>query len=234
LYATPHPEGIARISQLGVDDGERPRRQARLEHVVVDYDDVDSLLPRVLDLGVVGNAAVHGDDEAAVLGGEFVYGRAGKAVFLVLLGQAVRSLEADPGQCLDHERRRRDTVGVPVAEDEDLFLLVGGEQDAVDGVLHLREQEGVPQETRIVFEVVEHVLGRKHASPHEYRRRQEVEPEALRQLAHGLGGDVPLVPPHSAEISLMISGADAGLAGPMDSAPETRSHAASSEPASLP
>ena len=84
-------------------------------------------------------------------------------------------------QGLDHEDGARDPVGVAVAEDEDLLALVGGEEDAVDRVLHLREEEGVAQVAGIVLEVVEELGRVGDAAAREDGGGEEVEAVAGRR-----------------------------------------------------
>ncbi len=193
---------VARIGQLGVDDGEGRRGIPGLEAVMVGDYHVDAERRGALHLGVVGDPAVDGDNESAALGREGLHRGYREAVGFLGDRYAPGGLDAELGQGLDHEDGRRDSVGVAVAEDEDLLALVGREEHAVDRVLHLREEEGVAEVAGIVLEEEKELRRVRDASAREYRGREEVEAVAARQLLHRLGRYVFLVPIHSAAFIL--------------------------------
>jgi hypothetical protein len=227
-------EGIARIGELGIYDRHRARRIARLEAMVVHDDDVDHELGRPRDLGVVRDAAIHGDHEGAARRGEFLDRGLREPVCLVRPGEPPRDVEAELLQGLGHEDGARHPVGVPIPEDEDLLPLVHGEEDAVDGVLHLGEEEGVVEVARIVLQIKQELLRLGDAAPGEDGGGEGIDSVAGGEVLDEEGRDFFFCPFHSSLISFRTRGAAAGLSALYVTADSTRGRAAASEASSLP
>ena len=162
LDATAHAAQVAeRIAgELRVDDGRR-RRKVRRRVVMVDDDRLDAQRRGKLDLRPIGDAAVHGDQQAD-LGGHGPLDHApGEPVGFFPFGKHPVDLGSHLLQGFEQEHRRGDAVHVPVPEDEDLLAAVDRRVDPLHGVGHRRHEERVVEQAEVVLEEEPDCFGRR-------------------------------------------------------------------------
>ena len=124
---------------------------------MVGDDDIDAQLHRPVYLKIVGDAAVHGDDEGAVVGGEFLHRLHGKAVGVLSAGNAPAHINAQLLEAAVEDGGAGDAVHVPVAENQHLLPLVPGCENAVHRILHTGKQEGTVEETEVVLQIIQNI-----------------------------------------------------------------------------
>ena len=163
------------VQPVGVDHG-AGLRQPGLGDMVVDHDHVEAGVGGVRQRIEGGDAAIDGDDHPHTLRGEQAHGG---AVGSVALAQAVGDVERHGRACgreeAAEEGGRCRAVHVVVAEDCD--LLAGRERpgEAVHGLLHVAQVQGLGQQAaERGLEIGRGVLGpdaaRREHAPHDLRR----------------------------------------------------------------
>ncbi len=160
-------ERVTAAFDFGVDHGQGGGRLGRLQLVVIADDDVHAQLGGALNLGVVRDAAVHGDDQAAARRRELFHRLDREAVGLLAAGHPPSRLDLRRRESFHHEGGGRYAIGVAVAEDHHLLALVGGEEDAIDRVFHGLEKKGIVQVAGVVLQVIEHLTRFSHLAARE-------------------------------------------------------------------
>lgn len=114
--------------------------------MVVDDDDIDAVVAEGFDFVEGDGAAVDGDEEVGF--GAFLHaavdGGGGEAVaFGGAFGDEVPGFDAVGVEDTAHDGDGGDAIDVVVAEEEDFFFAVDGEEDALDGEVHFMDFERV-------------------------------------------------------------------------------------------
>ncbi len=119
--------------------------QFPLDGMVVRDDEVDAERPRAVRGVVRRDTVVHGNDEcdALLFGGVDPGGVEPIAVFDAMGHVMAVARDAEALQRAGHNRDGGNTIDVVVPENQDVFAVVSGAGNAVDGGAHVGHREGV-------------------------------------------------------------------------------------------